>query len=100
MVKIPPDSSDGVRLIPSEELGQPYRGLWASAAFQNKEYGLLVGVTQGTQHSFALFIPESRFAEFRKRLPKHWRETFESAARRLSQFKASHIGGFSNPGRA
>ena len=92
MIKLPPDSDDDTRLVPSRALGKPgTRGVWATAAYQDSEYGLMLGVTQGESQSAAIFIAESRFAAFRRLLPQKYRGVFKDAAR-LPQFKLRMAG--------
>jgi hypothetical protein len=93
MLKLPLDRDQDTRLIPAGELGQgSNRGLWATAAYQDGEYGVMLGVTQGESRSAAMFIPESRLQEFRRILPKRYRAVFQDARGRLPQFKL-RIGG-------
>ena len=87
MIESTPDGD--TRLIPTSELGQRgNRGRWATAACQNGECGVMLGVTQSEDHSAGIFIPEARFAEFRPHLTRDHRELFESAVQRLPAFKA------------
>jgi hypothetical protein len=103
VIKITPDSDDDTRWIRSDEIGRAgNRGTWASACSNDGRYGVCLGTTQGADFSVAIFVPETKFAEFRKSLksaPAHFREVFEEAIRRLPDFKA-RTGGFSNAGRA
>jgi hypothetical protein len=93
MFKSTPRSNEDPRWIQSDQLGVgPNRGIWASACYQDGEYGVMLACTQSEGHSAGFFIPESRLAEFRRILPKKYRGVFKDAVRRLPLLKASLAG--------
>jgi hypothetical protein len=103
MPKTPPHDPWGTTLIPTGKQGQPgARGIWATPAYQDGQFGILLGKTRSEDSSLAIFIPEAKFAALRKHLasaPADYREVLEEAIKRLPEFK-TRTSGFSNPGRA
>jgi hypothetical protein len=91
---------DATKVIPTEQLGRPgSRGIWATAAYKDEQFGIMLGKTFGESSSLATFIPEAKFAKIRKSLESDYREVFEEAVLRLPAFKARY-GVLGNAARA
>ena len=83
--------NDGAwRFISTEDLWrQSPDGAWACATYKDEEFGVTIGTRLDEVSTFAVFLPESQFAEAKQAMSPHFTAVFDAAAARLPGIKAA-----------